>query len=256
MRFGSLLALVLMLGLPAWSAELAVMRNGFTIRFQRSEVFESVTRLYLADAPGNFVDIPSGDIVRFETEEPLPEVKPAAAQQAERQSVTLGSAIEAAGRKNHIDPDFIVSLIRAESDFNAKAVSRKGAQGLMQLMPKTASEMGVSDPLDAVENVEGGTRYLASLLARYRNDPRLALAAYNAGANRVEQYHGVPPYQETREYVAKVLADFSRTKTAKSVGASSSVSSSLSRHSRNVEARLSTEVESRRASTYQAQVYP
>ena len=118
--------------------------------------------------------------------------------------------VRAAG--NQIDPDLINCVIRAESGFNPNAVSPKGAQGLMQLMPQTASRLGVVDSLDPLANVNGGTRYLRELLDLYHNDLVKALAAYNAGPRRVEQYRGVPPYAETQTYVAKVIHDFNRKK--------------------------------------------
>src|SRR5439155_4688794 len=104
------------------------------------------------------------------------------------------------------------SVIRAESGFDPHAVTPKGAQGLMQLMPQTAARMGVQNALDPAANVEGGTRYLGELLVRYHHDLSKALAAYNAGPDRVEQYHGVPPYPETLAYVARVVRDFNRKK--------------------------------------------
>lgn len=105
-----------------------------------------------------------------------------------------------------------MSLIRAESGFNARAVSPKGAQGLMQLMPQTATRLGVKDPMDPASNVEGGTRYLRELLELFNNDVIKALAAYNAGPERVAQYRGVPPYQETLTYVTRIVSDFNRKK--------------------------------------------
>jgi soluble lytic murein transglycosylase-like protein len=111
-----------------------------------------------------------------------------------------------------LDPDLVSSVIKAESGFNVRAVSPKGAQGLMQLMPDTASKLGVPDPFDPQANVEGGTRYLRELLERYNFDLVKALAAYNAGPLRVEQYGGVPPYHETQAYVARVVKDFNKKK--------------------------------------------
>jgi len=113
-----------------------------------------------------------------------------------------------------VDPDLIRSVIKAESGFNPRAVSPKGAQGLMQLMPSTANQLGVKDAFAPGENIEGGTRYLRDLLVLYKNDMAKALAAYNAGPQRVAQYHGVPPYRETHAYVVRVIKDFNRTKLA------------------------------------------
>jgi soluble lytic murein transglycosylase-like protein len=122
--------------------------------------------------------------------------------------------VVAASDKHLLDADLIDSVIRAESGFNARAVSPKGARGLMQLMPDTAAKLGVQDSFDPRSNVEGGTRYLRELLRLYDNDLAKALAAYNAGPHRVEQYHGVPPYRETRAYVSNVISDYNRKKLA------------------------------------------
>jgi len=107
-------------------------------------------------------------------------------------------------RAHNLPPALVKAVIAAESRFDAGAVSRAGAQGLMQLMPQTARELGVADPFRPSENVEGGTRYLRSMLDRY-GDMTRALAAYNAGPDAVDQYRGVPPYPETRAYVQRVL---------------------------------------------------
>jgi len=117
------------------------------------------------------------------------------------------SQILAAAMEHRVDPALIAAVIRAESNGVPTAVSRKGARGLMQLMPATARRLGVRSPFDPKENIRGGTAYLAELAARY-GDTRadLVLAAYNAGERAVEEHKGVPPYRETREYVRKVLA--------------------------------------------------
>ncbi|HEX3551035.1 MAG TPA: lytic transglycosylase domain-containing protein [Candidatus Elarobacter sp.] len=107
-----------------------------------------------------------------------------------------------------VDPALIKAVIANESGFNANATSKTGAQGLMQLMPDTATSLGVRDAYDPVQNVAGGTRYLRGLLDRFGGDTRLAVAAYNAGPGAVEKYGGVPPYAETRNYVQNVLASF------------------------------------------------
>jgi len=115
--------------------------------------------------------------------------------------------ITAASRQG-VDPALVEAIIAIESDFNPRAISPKGALGLMQLMPQTASRYGVSNPFDPQENLTGGTRYLKDLLRRFDGDLRRALAAYNAGETAVLMYRDLPPYRETREYVQKVLARY------------------------------------------------
>ena len=113
--------------------------------------------------------------------------------------------IEAEARAQGLDPSLVKSVMLVESNFNPQAVSRKGARGLMQLMPETARRFGVSNRFDVAQSVRGGVRYLASLLALFKGDVALALAGYNAGENAVARHAGVPPYAETREYVRRVL---------------------------------------------------
>jgi soluble lytic murein transglycosylase len=113
--------------------------------------------------------------------------------------------IHKASKRYGVDVSLIKAVIKAESDFNQHAVSNKGAQGLMQLMPGTAEAMDVEDPFDARDNIHGGTRYLSLMLERFNKDMRLALAAYNAGPERVAEYRGVPPYQETKTFIDRVL---------------------------------------------------
>jgi soluble lytic murein transglycosylase len=113
--------------------------------------------------------------------------------------------INQASRRFGIESSLIKAVIKAESDFDYKAVSRKGARGLMQLMPKTMDQMEVKDPFNPEENIFGGTRYLSLLLERFNNDKKLALAAYNAGPERVEEYQGVPPFPETKSFISNVL---------------------------------------------------
>ncbi len=187
----------------------ATLSNSFTIRFDHRQIIEDSSRLYLTNDENSYIDVPTDQIVALETEQ-VPIAAPAAPQPV----ADLKTVINAASEKHLIDADLIDSVIRAESGFNPKARSPKGAQGLMQLMPGTAQKLGVQDALDAQANVEGGTRYLRELLALYDNDLVKALAAYNAGPQRVDQYHGVPPYHETRAYVAKVIRDFNRKKQA------------------------------------------
>jgi soluble lytic murein transglycosylase-like protein len=226
-KFGVGLGLLL-LALPALGTDLAILHNGFSIRHERRETVGSVTRLYLGTGK-DYVDIATAQIERFEKDQALVVVpatvpvavpataSPIPARLAKPQAVKpqdLKEVINTISDHHHLDPDFISSVIHAESGFNPRAVSPKGAQGLMQLMPGTASKLGVSNAFDPRANVEGGTRYLSELLERYNFDVIKALAAYNAGPHRVQQYGGVPPYYETRTYVARIVRDYNRKKIA------------------------------------------
>ena len=186
----------------------ANLANGFSIRHERSEVRDGgITRLYTAEG---FVDVPTARIASFDTEDLPPE--PHAVQPALRADVP--QLVTEADGKHQLDEDFIKSVIRAESNFNPKATSPKGAQGLMQLMPGTAQKLGVQNAYEPAANIDAGARYLRQLLEQYHGDVAKALAAYNAGPQRVSQYHGVPPYNETRAYVRKIINDYNRAKRA------------------------------------------
>jgi soluble lytic murein transglycosylase-like protein len=244
-RFKPLAIVVLTLAaqLSAYSAEVALLRNGFSIRFERKQQTGDVTRLF---TNGGFIDVPSADIASFEKDDipdiPAPQtvqqvspstpavggkIAQAPAQSASPTSPALSRAeldqlVREISSRYQLDPDFVMSVIKAESNFQARAVSRKGAQGLMQLMPETASQLGVADPFDPKANVAGGTAFLNQLLEQYHNDPVKALAAYNAGAHRVAQYHGVPPYRETQAYIARIIRDFNAKKRAQMKAAAAS----------------------------------
>lgn len=216
----------------ALAADLAILRNGNSIRHERRQVVGAVTRLYMGDSATGYIEIPTDQIERFEKDTaPAPvlvKTQPAAVRtaapttatsapvqsQATITPVNLNQVVSGAGERHQIDPDFINSVIRAESGFNNRAVSKKGAQGLMQLMPQTASQLGVTNSFDPNANVEGGTKYLRELLEKYNFDVNKALAAYNAGPKRVDQYRGVPPYYETQSYIARIIRDFNRRKIA------------------------------------------
>jgi hypothetical protein len=201
-----LVVLVALTQLPA--AEIANLSNGFSIRHERHETLGETTRLYLgSEASGEFVDVATARIESFEVAPPDP-AKPEMIYSTRDLSAIIGDA----SARSRIDADFIASMIHAESSGNPRAVSPKGAQGLMQLMPQTANALGVKNSFDPAENVDGGVRYLRELLLQYHGDAAKAVAAYNAGPHRVQQYGGVPPYRETHAYVAKVIDDYNRKK--------------------------------------------
>jgi soluble lytic murein transglycosylase-like protein len=124
-----------------------------------------------------------------------------------------GPAIKEASQKFGVESSLIKAVIRAESAFDHRATSSKGAQGLMQLMPYTADYLDVDDPYDPEDNIFGGTKYLSMLLERFKNNTQLALAAYNAGPENVDAYNGVPPFQETKAFVKKVMTFYSQYKS-------------------------------------------
>jgi len=240
---------VVLLARPATATELAILRNGFSIRHEHRLVMGTTTRLFLAADDSSFTDVPTDEITGYEKDLslplPLPSPMPAAADAHASVFVPFGSAkpesakswsatswskksgsakfvtapglnqvVNSASAAYHLDPDLVNSVIHAESGFNSRAVSPKGARGLMQLMPGTANQLGVNDAFDPQANVTGGSRYLRELLERYNFDLVKALAAYNAGPQRVEQYRGVPPFRETRAYVARIVHEYNLKKVA------------------------------------------
>jgi soluble lytic murein transglycosylase-like protein len=224
--WATIIAVCTVCALPCFAADSAVLRNGFSIRFQRRQDMGLVTRLYVDGEESSFVDVPTAEIDHIEAAPDgagqATDHHPAQATKngAER-PVDINELVAAASGAYRLDPDLVSSVIRAESGFNVRAVSPKGAQGLMQLMPQTASLLGVQNAFDPQANVTGGTRYLRELLEHYNFDLIKALAAYNAGPQRVEQYGGVPPYYETRAYVARIVRDFNRKKLAQKNAAGS-----------------------------------
>lgn len=125
----------------------------------------------------------------------------------------LHALIVAVADRHGLDPALIKAIIRAESDFKVDAVSSKGAEGLMQLMPRTAQSLGVKNSFNPASNIEGGARYMRYLLDRFKGDLQLALAAYNAGSRHVTRYRGIPPFKSTRRYVQKVIGYYHRYKS-------------------------------------------
>jgi hypothetical protein len=228
-----IIALAFGCSLPCFAGELAVLRNGFSIRHERRKVIGTVTRLYVNTDGSSYVDVPTAEIEHFEAapdEQASGSRLPASRRQGSgfglqasaRPAIDLNEVVAEASGRYRLDPDLVKSVIKAESGFNVRAVSPKGAQGLMQLMPDTASKLGVPNTFDPQANVEGGTRYLRVLLERYNFDLIKALAAYNAGPRRVEQYGGLPPYYETHAYVARIVRDFNKKKVAEKKSAARS----------------------------------
>jgi soluble lytic murein transglycosylase-like protein len=219
-------ALIVVLGLLAHSAaaaELAILSNGFSIRHEHHLTMGSTTRLFFTADDSSFTDLPTAEITGFEKDLTLPTpaliredagISTASSKSVSISAPPLSQVVDAASATYHLDPDLVNSVIHAESGFNAHAVSPKGARGLMQLMPGTATELGVTDAFDPEANVTGGSRYLRELLEHYNFDLIKALAAYNAGSRRVEQYQGMPPFRETRAYVARIVHEYNQKKIA------------------------------------------
>ena len=206
----------------ARAAEHITLSNGFELDCVRREVIGDKIRLYFAASPGhemNYMDVAADAVLRVETVPDPPIVlaaasKPEAATSSLQPTVTeLKELLAHAGAQHNVDADLLASVVHAESGGLVQAVSRTGARGLMQLMPGTALALGVKDAFIADQNVEGGTKYLDQLLTRYHDNIALALAAYNAGPGAVDRYHGIPPFRETRAYVARVIREFNRRKT-------------------------------------------
>jgi soluble lytic murein transglycosylase-like protein len=214
---GALFALSVAAAPMARAAEHVTLRNGFDLVCTRLEPQGANVRLYLHHSAEDYFDVAAAEIVTRElvadpVETALPVVSPNIAAQHLPTRSDVMRMVDEAGAKHQIDPDLIASVVAAESAFNTRAVSRAGARGLMQLMPGTASQLGVADSFRAEQNLAGGTEYLDSLLVHYHDNLTLALAAYNAGPGAVAKYGGIPPYSETRRYVARVIRDFNRRK--------------------------------------------
>jgi soluble lytic murein transglycosylase-like protein len=227
---GRMIAPLILMGIAtaAWAAEPnsgrvaqhITLRNGFDLICDHRDANGSRIRLYLDAAGTSYLEVDAADIAAEETvtlpAEPVTSAgtaaSPAEADVAPQKlsEEQLHPLLAKAGEKYDIDTDLLASVVRQESDGQPHAVSRAGAQGLMQLMPGTASEMGVADSFAPGENINGGSAYLDWLLKRYHDNLQLALAAYNAGPAAVDHWHGIPPYRETRVYVARVIHEYNR----------------------------------------------
>ena len=189
---------VLVLGSRA-QADIALLSTGATLKVtaQRSEG----ATVFLSLKGGGEVGVAATELRGVVPDEVLDEVVPAATSGKQ-----IASLADEAARRHSLDPELVRAVIAVESGFRPDAVSPKGAQGLMQLMPATARSLGVKDSLDPADNIDGGTRHLRALIERYQGDVKRALAAYNAGEGAVARHGGMPPYPETVAYVRKVLA--------------------------------------------------
>ena len=185
---------------PSARADYAVLRSGARLHVTGYQLEGDRVRLAVT---GGQVDIAASELIDVEPEDLFPAPPPANADFA----VRYAKFIHAAAQKYGVDERLIAQVIAAESNFNAKAVSRKRALGLMQLLRETAARYAVANVFDPAQNIDAGTHYLKDLLHRYRGDVRLALAAYNAGPQMVDRYGGIPPFPETQNYVKQITSN-------------------------------------------------
>jgi soluble lytic murein transglycosylase-like protein len=233
----------LCLATDARAAERITLTNGFDVVCHHHTLVDGRVRLYLKPAEADYFEVapeavsavemvpdppveatPNDTAANAAPERPLPvvEVKNIDVRLT---SADLHQLLARAGSEHNVDEDLLASVVKAESGGYAHAVSRAGARGLMQLMPGTAQQLGVADSFAPEQNVRGGTAYLDALLTRYHDNIALALAAYNAGPEAVDRYHGIPPYHETRVYVARVVHEFNRRVSARRASSPPSVGS-------------------------------
>jgi soluble lytic murein transglycosylase-like protein len=237
-RFFISIVVLSTLATAAWAGEHVTLRNGYEMHCDHRADVEGHVRLFLSAGEDNFIEFAPEEIATVEhVADPPPEiaegpakkaamVRPEPANDAKLSPADLHEILAKAGGDHNLDADLLASLVKAESGGNARAVSRAGARGLMQLMPRTAHELGVGDSFKPDENVRGGTTYLDALLVYYHDNLALALAAYNAGPVAVDKYHGIPPYRETRTYVAYVIHEFNRRVLARQALARQTIASS------------------------------
>lgn len=203
-------ALALALSTTAHAFDRVTLRNGFSYDCaHREPLADGHVRLFLSSGDSSYIDLPASEIESVAT---LPDPPAPASKATVSEKADVRSLLSHAGEQHDIDVELLASIVHAESGGRTNAVSRTGAQGLMQLMPGTARNLGVKDSFQPDQNISGGTTYLDALLTRYHDNLALALAAYNAGPAAVDKYHGIPPYRETRAYVARVMTEFKHRK--------------------------------------------
>ena len=215
MLYGMGIRLAVLVGMCAaylYAGENAVLTSGFRLEAEGHERVGDRVRLFQKD--GSFIELPSSAIVGFEKRDekpgsPVPKESPQ--NNIADSPEDIRKLIDSVADRHRLPATLVHSVVEAESAYDPEAVSPKGAVGLMQLMPETASDLAVEDRTDPAQNVSGGTRYLKGLLERYSESPDQllrALAAYNAGPEKVDHYDGLPPYNETRLFVRRVMQRF------------------------------------------------
>jgi hypothetical protein len=220
---------------PARAAEHITLRNGAEFDCSRHEPTGDRVRLYLvpstpaASSDENYIEVSAASVLRVDIVPDRQIPAPPATLDAGAPHLDsemwdknhapsaftpaiMRDMLDHAATVHDIDADLLAAIVHAESNGNVRAISRAGAQGLMQLMPATATTLGVVNSFAPDQNIAGGTTYLDQLLTRYHDDIKLAVAAYNAGPAAVDRYHGIPPFAETRAYVARVIREFNRRK--------------------------------------------
>jgi hypothetical protein len=195
---------------PAARADYAVLRSGARLHVTSYRVDGNQVRLTVA---GGTIEISSSELIDVEPEDQFP-APPAPNVDF---GVRYATFIRAAAQKHGVDQKLIAGVIEAESNYDAKAVSRKNALGLMQLLPSTAARYAVTNIFDPAQNIDAGTHYLKDLLEKYRGNVSFALAAYNAGPEMVDRYGGIPPFAETQHYVRSITAKLAADGVAASV---------------------------------------
>ena len=215
-------AVALVFVVPLHAAERITLTNGFHLICDHRAVVNGPSgksiRLYMDSGSDNFIQVSASQIASAQPVT-LPATQPSTASpsgpasQASESHLTraeLHQLLARAGAAHDLDVDLLASVVREESGGQPRAVSRAGAQGLMQLMPGTAARLGVTNAFAPGQNIRGGAAYLDAMLRRYHDNLALALAAYNAGPAAVDHWHGIPPYRETQLYVARVIHEFNR----------------------------------------------
>jgi soluble lytic murein transglycosylase-like protein len=186
-------------------ADYFVLRSGARMNVN---AYQLLGERYRVQINGGTAEIAACEVVAIEPEEIFIAVPRTPLVQA-----PYGQLIQTAAEKYRVDADLVYSVIAAESNFNPNAVSRRGARGLMQLLPSTATRLGVKDIYDPAQNIDAGTRYLHELLALYRGDLVLTVAAYNAGPGALQKYGRVPPYRETQSYIRAIRKTYAQRKS-------------------------------------------